>query len=75
MLSVTATDDVSRWSKSSDKKVIFQARDDAAIFVASDGLHRGVFLDAALEVLKGSAPQHSDMELAMWIVTETSSAK
>jgi len=49
-----------------DDKVVLEARDDAARFVASDGEQRGAQLEAALGHIRTSAPalQASDRELA-----------
>ncbi|BDX17544.1 MAG: holliday junction resolvasome, helicase subunit [Pseudomonadales bacterium] len=47
-------------------KVVLQARDDAASFVASDGAIRGVHLEAALAHLRARQPASlaTDMQLA-----------
>lgn len=58
-------------STSGDDKVVLQARDDAASFVASDGQIRGAQLEAALLRLRehrADARQASDMELARAIL-------
>jgi uncharacterized protein (TIGR02448 family) len=58
-------------SSSGDDKVVLQARDDAASFVASDGRIRGVQLEAALRCLRehdAAARQASDMQLAKAIL-------
>ncbi len=59
-------------NSSSDKdKVVLQARDDAASFVASDGRIRGAQLEAALRHLRehnASAQRASDMQLAQAIL-------
>ncbi len=49
-----------------DDKIVLEARDDAASFVASDGAIRGAYLQAALQVLR-QAPEYagySDLQLA-----------
>lgn len=51
-----------------DRKVVLQARDDALSFVATQGVHRGSFLEAALEVLAPVRGARSDMELALAII-------
>ena len=54
-----------------DDKVVLQARDDAASFVASDGRIRGAQLEAALRHLRernASAQRASDMQLAQAIL-------
>ncbi|WP_149193161.1 DUF2388 domain-containing protein [Luteimonas suaedae] len=58
-------------STSGDDKVVLQARDDAASFVASDGRIRGAQLEAALRQLRERRPdvrQASDMQLAQAIL-------
>jgi uncharacterized protein (TIGR02448 family) len=58
-------------SSSGNDKVVLQARDDAALFVASEGRVRGAQLEAALRVLRESradARTASDMQLAMAIL-------
>lgn len=58
-------------STSGDDKVVREARDDAAAFVASDGRVRGARLQAALRSLRehrAEARQASDMELAQAIL-------
>jgi len=58
-------------STSGDDKVVLQARDDAASFVASDGRIRGAYLEAALRALRergGDATHASDLELARAIL-------
>ena len=58
-------------STSGDDKVVLQARDDAASFVASDGRIRGAQLEAALRYLRerdASARRASDMQLAQAIL-------
>ena len=54
-----------------DDKLVLQARDDAASFVASDGRIRGAQLEAALRHLReknASALRASDMQLAQAIL-------
>ncbi|QNH21502.1 hypothetical protein HEP73_02420 [Xanthomonas sp. GW] len=58
-------------SSSGDDKLVLQARDDAAGFVASAGRIRGVQLEAALRVLRERNPQSqqaSDLQLAQAIL-------
>ena len=58
-------------STSGDDKVVLQARDDAASFVASDGRIRGAQLEAALRHLReidAGARLASDMQLAQAIL-------
>ena len=58
-------------SSSGDDKVVLEAREDAASFVASDGALRGAFLQAALAHLRerdARAAQASDMALALEIL-------
>lgn len=58
-------------STSGDDKVVLQARDDAASFVASEGRIRGAQLEAALLRLRehhADARRASDMELARAIL-------
>jgi uncharacterized protein (TIGR02448 family) len=58
-------------SSSGNDKVVLQARDDAASFVASDGRIRGVQLEAALRHLRegnAGAQRASDMQLAKAIL-------
>ena len=58
-------------SSSGDDKVVLQARDDAASFVASDGRIRGARLEAALRQLRerhAGAREASDMQLAQAIL-------
>lgn len=58
-------------STGGDDKVVLQARDDAAAFVASDGRLRGARLEAALRQLRESraaARDASDMQLAQAIL-------
>lgn len=54
-----------------DDKIVLQARDDAASFVASDGRIRGAQLEAALRHLRernAAALRASDMQLAQAIL-------
>ena len=54
-----------------DDKVVLQARDDAASFVASDGRIRGAQLEAALRFLRerhADARRASDLQLAQAIL-------
>ena len=54
-----------------DEKVVMQARDDAASFVATDGRIRGAQLEAALRHLRekySTAQRASDMQLAQAIL-------
>jgi uncharacterized protein (TIGR02448 family) len=54
-----------------DDKVVLQARDDAASFVASDGRIRGAQLEAALRHLRerhAAAQRASDLQLAQAIL-------
>lgn len=55
-----------------DRKLVTQARDDAAAFVATDGLIRGSRLQAALNSLRHAQPHHSvgDLELAEAILVQ-----
>ncbi len=58
-------------SSSGDDKVVLDAREDAAGFVASNGAIRGAWLEAALIHLRetdAAARQASDMELARKIL-------
>ena len=69
--SSAAGSSASSGSSSGDDKVVRQARDDAAGFVASDGAIRGVMLEAALHHLRESRPDlrsRSDMHLAQAIL-------
>lgn len=58
-------------STSGDDKVVLQARDDAASFVASQGDIRGSHLEAALRHIRGKLPSlaANDMQLAQAILT------
>lgn len=55
-----------------DRKLISAARDDAAVFVATDGRVRGARLEAALEAIRVHKPARSasDLELARAILVE-----
>jgi len=55
-----------------DSKLIIAAQDDAAVFVASDGLLRGARLESAIEYLRQSRPKlhASDLELAQAILVQ-----
>lgn len=58
-------------STSGDDKLLIEARDDAAAFVASDGRLRGARLEAAMRVLRekrDDARRASDMDLARAIL-------
>ncbi|KQO02687.1 MULTISPECIES: DUF2388 domain-containing protein [Stenotrophomonas] len=58
-------------SSSGDDKVVLDARDDAAAFVASEGAIRGAWLEAALLHLRerdAAAREASDMALARKIL-------
>ncbi|WP_205289433.1 DUF2388 domain-containing protein [Lysobacter sp. TY2-98] len=58
-------------SSSGNDKVVMQARDDAAVFVATDGRVRGAQLEAALRVMRehrADARTASDLQLAMAIL-------
>lgn len=58
-------------SSSGDDKVVLQARDDAALFVATAGRVRGAQLEAALRVLRehhADARAASDLQLATAIL-------
>ncbi|ALS95041.1 DUF2388 domain-containing protein [Xanthomonas oryzae] len=60
-------------SSSGDDKVVVDAREDAAGFVASDGVIRGVRLEAALLQLRrrsDAARLSSDLELARSILAQ-----
>lgn len=60
-------------STSGDDKVVLQARDDAASFVASEGRIRGAQLEGALRVLRERHPdmrRASDMQLAQAILAQ-----
>src|SRR3546814_8347066 len=69
----SAASSASSGSTSRDDKVVLQARDHAAGFVASDGRIRGALLDAALRHLRDdrlAARQASDMALAHDILAQ-----
>jgi uncharacterized protein (TIGR02448 family) len=69
--SSAAGSSASSHSSSGNDKVVLQARDDAASFVASDGRIRGAQLEAALRHLRESdagARRASDMQLAQAIL-------
>jgi uncharacterized protein (TIGR02448 family) len=69
----SAGSSASSGSSSGDDKVVLQARDDAAGFVASDGRIRGAMLEAALRHLRErseAARQASDMQLAQAILAQ-----
>ncbi|TWG89853.1 uncharacterized protein (TIGR02448 family) [Luteimonas sp. J16] len=58
-------------SSSGDDKLVLAARDDAALFVASDGAIRGARLEAALRQLRerdAAAREASDLDLARAIL-------
>jgi len=58
-------------SSSGDDKVVLDAREDAAAFVASDGAIRGIWLEAALTRLRErdtAAREASDLALARKIL-------
>jgi uncharacterized protein (TIGR02448 family) len=60
-------------STSGDDKIMMQARDDAACFVASDGAIRGAMLEAALASLRERHPglrERSDLALAQAILAQ-----
>lgn len=61
---IEATSDAT--SSMGNDKVVLDARDDAASFVASAGEVRGVYLEAALKHIRQQQPaiQASDMQLA-----------
>ena len=66
--STNATSDVS--SSLRDNKIVVQARDDAASFVASKGEIRGVKLESAFDYIRTSMPElrANDAELAQAIL-------
>jgi uncharacterized protein (TIGR02448 family) len=69
--SAAGTSQSSGSSSGDDNKVVLQARDDAASFVASDGRIRGAQLEAALHYLRErnvKAQRASDMQLAQAIL-------
>lgn len=55
-----------------DRKLIVEAQDDAAVFIASDGAYRGARLESALMELRRSDPElnASDRELAQAILVQ-----
>lgn len=70
---VTLTEDSQESSRNSSKRgdqKILAARNDAAAFVASDGLVRGVSLEAAFEVLRtqNEVGTVNDIELAQAVL-------
>lgn len=69
----SASTGASSGSTSGNDKVVLQAREDAAGFVASEGRIRGAYLEAALRHLRETSPdreiqQASDMDLAKAIL-------
>ena len=67
----SAGSSASSGSTSGNDKVVLQARDDAASFIASDGRLRGAQLEAALRTLRErnvDARKASDMQLAQAIL-------
>jgi uncharacterized protein (TIGR02448 family) len=67
----SASSGASSGSTSGNDKVVLQARDDAAGFVATDGRIRGARLEAALRHLREQSAQArdaSDLELAQAIL-------
>jgi uncharacterized protein (TIGR02448 family) len=69
--SSAAGSSASSGSTSGDDKIVLQARDDAACFVASDGAIRGAMLEAALVALRERDPalrDRSDLALAQAIL-------
>ena len=69
--SAAGTSESSGSTSGDDNKVVLQARDDAASFVASDGRIRGAQLEAALHYLReknADAQRASDMQLAQAIL-------
>lgn len=67
----SAGSSASSGSSSGDNKVVEAARDDAALFVASDGAIRGVRLEAALRQLRERDPAArvaADLQLAQAIL-------
>jgi uncharacterized protein (TIGR02448 family) len=55
-----------------DRKLLLAAHDDAAAFIASDGLLRGAQLESALVYLRRTQPKlhASDLELAQAILVQ-----
>ncbi|KAF1688041.1 hypothetical protein B1992_01015 [Pseudoxanthomonas broegbernensis] len=73
----SAGSSASSGSTSGDDKLVMQAREDAAGFVASDGRVRSAHLEAALRTLRERDPQArraSDLELARRILAGTALA-
>jgi len=69
--SAAGTSESSGSTSGDNDKVVLQARDDAASFVASDGRIRGAQLEAALRYLRerhAAAQRASDMQLAQAIL-------
>lgn len=69
----SAGSSASSGSTSGDDKVVLQARDDAASFVASNGAIRGAQLQAALQLLRerdANARAASDLQLAQAILAQ-----
>lgn len=69
--SAVGTSASSKTTSPDDDKVVMQARDDAASFVATDGRIRGAQLEAALRHLRehyAPAQRASDMQLAQAIL-------
>ena len=66
---VEGTSDIT--SNLGDDKLVLDAKDDAARFVASNGEARGAQLEAALKHIRAEAPslQASDLQLASAILT------
>lgn len=67
----SASSGASSGSTSGNDKVVLQAREDAAGFVATDGRVRGARLEAALRALRAGSEEAraaSDMELARAIL-------
>lgn len=63
----------SLYSTFKDDKLVVAAREDAGTFVASDGVMRGAYLEAALHHLRESRPNlagRSDLELAAALLAE-----
>ncbi len=55
-----------------DEKVIMQAREDAALYVASDGRELGAYLAAALFLLREQGATGDDRMLTRWILMQAS---
>lgn len=55
-----------------ERKIVLAAHDDAATFIASDGVVRGAQLESALLFLRQNSPQlkGSDLELAQAILVQ-----